>query len=71
MLDLHGHLRVLFESNERWIIKCEEKDAFDLAVDGPLEDAIKGAPLNFKFGSLRTLYILYRTEQTKLLTFSN
>ena len=39
--------------------KCEEKDAFDVAVDGSLDDAIKGTPLNLKFGSLSVLYILY------------
>ena len=51
--------------------KCEEKDAFDVAVDGSLDDAIKCTPLNLKFGSLSLLYILYSAEQTELLTFSN
>ena len=31
--------------------KCEEKDAFNVAVDGSLDNAIKGTPLNLKFGS--------------------
>ena len=57
--------------------KCEkekdkkEKDAFDVPIDGSLDDAIKGALLNHKFDSLRVLYNLYSTEQTGLLTFSN
>ena len=49
----------------------KKKDAFDVAVDGSLEDVIKGTPLNLKFGSLRVLSILYSAEQTELLTFSN
>ena len=43
----------------------------DIAADGPLDGAIKSAPVNLKFGSLRVLYILYNAEQTELLTFSN
>ena len=38
--------------------KSEEKDAFDVAGDGPLDGASKGVPyLNLKFGSLQVLYI--------------
>ena len=33
--------------------------------------SIKDAPLNLKFGSLGVLCILYRAEQTELLTFQN
>ena len=43
--------------------KCEEKDAFDAAVDGPLDCDIKNAPLNLNFGS--------PAEKTEFLTFSN
>ena len=43
--------------------KCEEKDAFDAAVDGPLDCDIKDAPLNLNFGS--------PAEKTEFLTFSN
>ena len=49
----------------------KKKDAFDDAADGSLDDAIKGTPLNFKFGFLSVFYILYSAEQTELLTFSN
>ena len=51
--------------------KCKKKDAFDVKVEGSLDDAIKGTPLNLVFGSLRVLYILYSVEQTELLTFPN
>ena len=51
--------------------KHVKKDLFDITVDGPLDGANRGAPLNLKSGSLRILYILYSAEQTKLLTFSN
>ena len=43
--------------------KCEEKDAFDAAVDGPLDCDVKDAPLNLNFGS--------PAEKTEFLTFSN
>ena len=46
--------------------KCGQKDAFDVAANGSLDDAIKGTPLNLKFDSF-----LCRAEQTELLTFSN
>ena len=49
----------------------KKKDVFDVAVDVSFDEAIKGTPLNLKFGSLRVLYILYSVEQTKLLAFSN
>ena len=51
--------------------RIRKKDAFDVAVDGPHDGTIKGAPLNLSFGSLRVLYILYSAEKTELLTFSN
>ena len=41
------HLKVQLSFDFRKHIKkenCEEKDAFDVAVDGPLDDTIKGAP---------------------------
>ena len=60
-----------FKKHEKKAEKCDEKDAFDVAVDGSLDNAIKNTPLNLKFGSLRILYILYSAEQTELLTFSN
>ena len=47
------------------------KDAFDFAVHGSLDDAIKGRPLNLRFASLHVLYILYSAKQTELVTFSN
>ena len=51
--------------------KCEETDAFDVAVDDSLDDEIKGTHLNLKFGTFRVLYISYNAEQTELLTFLN
>ena len=63
------HLRFHFKKHEKLQKKkkSEEKGAFDVAVDGPID----GASLNLKFGSLRILYVLYSAEQTELLTFSN
>ena len=49
---------------------CKEKDAFEVALDGSLDDAIKGTPLNLNFGSLSVLYMLYSAEQGEMLTFS-
>ena len=69
MLHLKVYLRFHFKKHGKLQKNCEEKDAFDIAVDGSLEDAIKGTPLNLKFNSLRILCILYRPEQTELLTF--
>ena len=66
MLQLKVHLKFHFQKQV-----CEEKDGFDVGVDGLLDDAIKGTPLNLNFGSLSVLYILYSTEQTELLTFLN
>ena len=60
-----------FKKHEKIAKKIEEKDAFDVTVDGPLDSAIKGAPLNLKVRSLCILYILYSAEQTLLSTFSN
>ena len=71
MLHLEVHLRFHFKKHEKMQKKCEEKDAFDIAVHGPPDGAIRGAPLNLKFGSLCVLYILYSVKQTELLTFSN
>ena len=69
MLHLKVYLRFHFKKHGKLQKNCEEKGAFDIAVDGSLEDAIKGTPLNVKFSSLRILCILYRAEQTELLTF--
>ena len=71
MVHLKVHLRFHFNKHKKLLKKCEEKDEFDVAVDGSLDDAIKVTPLNIRFGSLRVLYILYSTEQTELLTFSD
>ena len=65
MLQLQVHLRFSLQKF------CEEKDVFDDSADGSLDNAIKGTPLNLKFGLLSVLYILYSVEQTELLTFSN
>ena len=69
-------LRVTFESApkisleevRKIVKKCQELDAFEVAVDGSLDDIIKGAPLNL---STRPSYliILYRAEETELSTF--
>ena len=67
MLHLKKHLEFNFKKHEKIAKKIEEKDAFD----GPLDSAIKGAPLNLKVRSLSILYILYSAEQTLLSTFSN
>ena len=71
MLHLKVHLRFHLKRQEKFQKKCEEEDAFHVAVDGSLEDAIKRTSLNLKFGSLHVLYILYSPEQTELLAFSN
>ena len=63
--------RFHFKKHKKLQKKCEEKDAFDVAVDGSLGNIIKGTPLKLKFDFLRALYILYQAEQTELLTFSN
>ena len=56
MLHLKVHLR--FQKHKKLQKKCEEKDSFGVAVDGPLDSAIKGALLNLTFCSLCILYIL-------------
>ena len=71
MLHLKKHLEFNFKKHEKIAKKIEEKDAFGVTVDGPLDSAIKGAPLNLKVRSLCILYILYSAEQTLLSTFSN
>ena len=38
----------------------KKKDVFDVAVDVSFDEAIKGTPLNLKFGSLRVLYTANR-----------
>ena len=53
MLHLKVYLRFHFKKHGKLQKNCEEKGAFDIAVDGSLEDAIKGTPLNVKFSSLR------------------
>ena len=54
---MNVHLRFHFKRH-RNLQKFEEKDAFDVAVGDPLDSAIKGAPLNLKFGSYASLYHL-------------
>ena len=71
MLYLKVHLRFHFKELKKIAKIGEEEDAYDVAVDVSLGGAIKGAPLNLKFGSLCVLYILHSAEQTELLTFSN
>ena len=68
--ELDFNLRFHFKKHEK-LQKCGEKDAFDIAVDGSLDDAIKGTPLDLKFGSLHIVCILYRAEQIELSIFSN
>ena len=71
MLQLKVHLRFHFKKHEKLQKKEKKKDAFDVKVEGSLDDAVKGTLLNLKFGSLHVLYILYSAEQTELVTFSN
>ena len=71
MLHLKVDLRFLFKKHKKLQKNIRKKDAFNVAVDVSLDDAIKGTTLNLKFGSLRLFYILYTAEQTKLLAFSN
>ena len=56
LLHLKVHLRFDFKKLKH-CKKCEEKDAFDFAPDGSLDNAMKGTPLNLKCGFLRILYI--------------
>ena len=71
MLHLKVDLRFHFKKHKKLQKNIKKKDAFNVAVDVSLDDAIKGTTLNLKFGSLRLFYILYTAEQTKLLAFSN
>ena len=71
MLHLKVYLKFHFKKHKKMQKNSEKKDVFDVAVDVSLDEAIKGTPLNLKFGSLRVLYILYSIEQTELLAFSN
>ena len=71
MLHLKVDLRFLFKKHKKLQKNIRKKDAFNVAVDVSLDDAIKCTTLNLKFGSLRLFYILYTAEQTKLLAFSN
>ena len=66
-----GARKISLSEAQKIAKKCEEKDAFDAAVDGPLDCAIKDAPLNLNFGSLHVFYILYPAEKAEFLTFSN
>ena len=59
---LEGAPKISFKEAQKIAKKCEEKDAFGVAVDGPLDGAIKGAPLNLTFCSLCILYILQSAE---------
>ena len=58
-----GAPKISLSETQKNAKKCEEKDAFDAAVDGPLDCDIKDAPLNLNFGS--------PAEKTEFLTFSN
>ena len=66
-----GAPKIWLSESRKIAKKYVEKDAFNVVVDGSLDDAITGTPLNLKFGSLSVLYILYSAEQTELLIFSN
>ena len=52
---LKVQLRFHFKKHKKLQKKCEVNDAFDVAVDGPLDRTIKDASVNLKFGSLRVL----------------
>ena len=71
MFHLKLYLRFHFKKHKKLQKKYEGKNAFGVAVDGSLDDAINSTPLNLKFGSLRVPYILYSAEQRELLTFYN
>ena len=71
MLHLKVYLKFHFKKHKKMQKNSEKKDVFDAAVDVSFDEAIKGTPLNLKFGSLRVLYMLYSIEQTELLAFSN
>ena len=62
------HEEALYEEVRKIVKKYQEIDAFEVAVDGSLDDVIKGTPLNL---STRPSYliILYRAEETELSTF--
>ena len=55
MSHLKVYLRFHFKKHEKLQKKCQEKDTFDVAVDGSLDDAIKGTPLNL---FRRPLYLI-------------
>ena len=56
MSQLKVHLRFHFKKPEKSKKKkCQEKDAFDVAVNDSLDDAMKGAPLNL---FMRPLYLI-------------
>ena len=50
-----AHKRFHFRDHLKVAKKCQEKDAFDVAVDGLLDDVTKGTPLNL---FARSLYLL-------------
>ena len=56
MLHLKVHLKFHFKKHEKLQKNCQEKDAFDVAVHLTMQSRVH-------------LYILYRSEQTELLTF--
>ena len=55
MSHLKVHLRFHFKKHEKIAKKCQEIDAFAVADDGSLDDAIKGTPLNL---FTRPLYLI-------------
>ena len=46
---LEGASKISFYETQKIAKKCEEEDAFGIAVDSPLDGAIKDAPLNLNF----------------------
>ena len=58
MLHFKMHLRFHFKNHEKLLKECEERYAFDVVVDSPLDGATKGAPFNTKLESLR-VFISY------------
>ena len=54
---LEGARKISLSEAQKIAKKCEEKDAFEVPVDGSIDDAIRSTPLNLKFGFLSVLYI--------------
>ena len=68
MSQLKVHLRFHFKKPEKSKKKkCQEKDAFDVAVNDSLDDAMKGAPLNL---FMRPLYLI-QSRRNRIVDISN